>query len=135
MSLHMSPKLEASLACREPPHASTPPGGANTAACMLLVVDACGQRVRGVCAGGALEGGAMLCSGHYATLEMVAHFFTRTLLQAADPASLCREGPHATAPLVLERTKAEVGGCMSGLACLSACLHVCMSASEHGARV
>ena len=37
-------------------------GGANTAAPVLLLVDACGQRVRGVSARAALEGGAMLCS-------------------------------------------------------------------------
>jgi hypothetical protein len=92
------------------------------AAPVLLLVDAGGQRVRGVCARAALEEGAMLmraaimCSGHYGTLEMVAHFFARALLQAAHPAG----SPHATAPRVLERTKAEVRACMSRQPCMSA---------------
>jgi hypothetical protein len=47
---------------------------------------------------------------------MVAHFFARALLQAAHPAG----SPHAIAPRVLERTKAEVRAFMSRQLCMSA---------------
>ena len=68
-----------------------------------------------------------LSSGHYATLEMVAHFFARILLEAAEAAG----GAGASlpsAPRVLDRTKAE-DALVEACACIQADDSACQKAA------